>query len=134
MQFSHVRQRTVRQVLATLALALTTCAAIAAADAARGIEQALAAVLQDQRGITIDVAGPAVGGAVTRIDPRTAWSASSKVDRSRRRETRRTPGSVARAECSSVASHAAACRVRVSRGAPKCFSCSVNKRNSKASR
>ena len=40
-----------------------------AADAFRGIEQALANALQDKRGITLYVSGQAIGGAVTRIEP-----------------------------------------------------------------
>lgn len=43
-----------------------------AVEAAQGIEQALAAALQDKRGITLYVNGQAIAGAVTRIEPG-AW-------------------------------------------------------------
>ncbi|CAN5530215.1 hypothetical protein BH09PSE5_BH09PSE5_32920 [soil metagenome] len=39
-----------------------------AADAAKGIEQALNAALADKRGITLYVGGQTVGGAVTRVE------------------------------------------------------------------
>ncbi|MFT3953767.1 MAG: hypothetical protein QM722_05045 [Piscinibacter sp.] len=60
-----------RRLLATVALALAAGAASAtgAADAARGIEQVLAAAAQDKRGVTLYVAGQAVSGAVVRIEP-----------------------------------------------------------------
>ena len=59
---------TARQALAALALAL--CAAVAhAADAAHGIEQALASAQQDKRGVTLYLNGQTIGGAVTRIEP-----------------------------------------------------------------
>jgi hypothetical protein len=58
----------VRGVLIALALALASGAALAT-DAARGIEQALAAAQQDKRGVTLYVAGQTIGGAVTRIEP-----------------------------------------------------------------
>jgi len=50
-----------------LASTLTPLAANAA-DAARGIEQALAAAQLDKRGITVYVTGQTIGGAVTRIE------------------------------------------------------------------
>jgi len=68
MQTSYIRARAIRHVLAALALTLVTGAA-SAADASRGIEQALAAAQQDKRGITVYVAGQTIGGAVTRIEP-----------------------------------------------------------------
>jgi hypothetical protein len=40
-----------------------------AADAVKGIEQALVAAQQDKRGITIYVSGQTIGGAVTRVEP-----------------------------------------------------------------
>jgi hypothetical protein len=67
----HTRTHSVRpsrRSLAVLAIVLATGAAHAT-DAAHGIEQALAAALQDKRGITVYVAGQAIGGAVTRIEP-----------------------------------------------------------------
>lgn len=68
MQISSLRARTARHALAALALTLATGAANAT-DAAHGIEQAMAAAQQDKRGITVYVAGQAIGGAVTRIEP-----------------------------------------------------------------
>lgn len=62
-------------VLCALAAAVTLAAAVAAtpavhaADAPRGIEQALAAAQQDKRGLTLYVAGQALSGAVVRIEP-----------------------------------------------------------------
>ena len=53
-----------------LALTLVTGAGLAgAADAVKGIEQALATAQQDKRGVTLHVAGQVVAGAVTRIEP-----------------------------------------------------------------
>jgi hypothetical protein len=52
---------TLRRAIAALVLAC-------AADAGAGIERALNAALQDKRGITVYVAGQAIGGAVTRIE------------------------------------------------------------------
>jgi len=72
MQISSIRARIARHGIAALAMTLAVGAANAAAsavDAVRGIEQALAAALQDKRGITVYVAGQAIGGAVTRIEP-----------------------------------------------------------------
>jgi len=43
-----------------------------AADAPHAIEQALAAAQQDKRGITVYVAGQAIGGAVLKLEPG-AW-------------------------------------------------------------
>lgn len=73
MQISCLRARGARQAHAAVALTLAIGAVSAAgaetgADAARGIEQALAAAQQDKRGITVYVAGQAIGGAVTRIE------------------------------------------------------------------
>ncbi len=67
MQTTPFHARTPRHVLAALALALASGAA-SAADPVQGIEQALAAAQQDKRGITVYVAGQAIGGAVTRIE------------------------------------------------------------------
>jgi len=68
MQTTYLRARATRHALAALALTLAT-GATSAADAARGIEQALAAAQQDKRGVTVYVAGQTIGGAVTRIEP-----------------------------------------------------------------
>jgi len=57
-----------RRAIAAFALALASLCA-SAADASHGIEQALAAAQQDKRGITVYVAGQAIAGAVTRIEP-----------------------------------------------------------------
>jgi len=68
MHIPTLRVRAARHALASLALVL--CAGAAhAADAAHGIEQALAAAQQDKRGITLYVNGQSIGGAVTRIEP-----------------------------------------------------------------
>ena len=56
-----------RHLLVSLMLVLSAGAATAA-DAVRGIEQALSAALQDKRGITLYVSGQTVAGAVTRIE------------------------------------------------------------------
>lgn len=56
-----------RRLLVSTMLVLSAGAALAA-DAARGIEQALSAALQDKRGITLYVSGQTVAGAVTRIE------------------------------------------------------------------
>ncbi len=66
MQISVPRARITRHALAVLALVASTAGAV---DAARGIEQTLTAAQQDKRGITLYVAGQAIGGAVTRIEP-----------------------------------------------------------------
>jgi len=70
MHISSFRARFARDALAAFALTLAAGAAGAASagDAARGIEQALAAAQQDKRGVTVYVAGQAIGGAVTRIE------------------------------------------------------------------
>ena len=68
MYITSLRARPIRHALATLAIVLAAGAAHAA-DAAHGIEQALTAALQDKRGITVYVAGQAIGGAVTRVEP-----------------------------------------------------------------
>ena len=68
MTHSLSRPLAVRGLLVALALTLASGAALAT-DAARGIEQALAAAQQDKRGITLYVAGQTIGGAVTRIEP-----------------------------------------------------------------
>ena len=60
--------RTLRQTLAALAISLAAGAA-GAASAAQGIEQALAAALQDKRGISLYVGGQVIAGAVTRVEP-----------------------------------------------------------------
>lgn len=57
-----------RGLLAALTLALAAGVADAS-EALRGIEQALASAQQDKRGVTLYVAGQAVSGAVTRIEP-----------------------------------------------------------------
>jgi endonuclease YncB( thermonuclease family) len=60
--------RSACKAAAALTLMLAAVAANAT-EAARGIEQALAAAQQDKRGITVYVAGQTIGGAVTRIEP-----------------------------------------------------------------
>lgn len=62
------RTSTSRRALAVLVIALASGVAHAV-DAAQGIEQALNAALQDKRGITLYVAGQAISGAVTRVEP-----------------------------------------------------------------
>ncbi|RZL33029.1 MAG: hypothetical protein EOP35_18845 [Rubrivivax sp.] len=62
------RTSTPRRLLAALVISLASGAACAV-DALQGIEQALNAALQDKRGITLYVAGQAIAGAVTRIEP-----------------------------------------------------------------
>ena len=57
-----------RRAAAVVAIACAWTAA-GAADAVAGIEQALNKALQDKRGITVYVAGQAIGGAVTRVEP-----------------------------------------------------------------
>jgi hypothetical protein len=53
-----------------LALVLALAAGVTvAADAVKGIEQALVAAQQDKRGITVYVAGQTIGGAVARVEP-----------------------------------------------------------------
>ena len=61
-------RRFARPALVALALALAA-AGVAAADAIKGIEQALVAAQQDKRGITLYVAGQTIAGAVTRVEP-----------------------------------------------------------------
>lgn len=68
MERTPIGLRAARHTLAALAITLASSAA-AAADAAHGIEQALAAAQQDKRGITLYVNGQAIGGAVTRVEP-----------------------------------------------------------------
>jgi endonuclease YncB( thermonuclease family) len=68
MQITSNRVRAARRALAALAIALA-CGAAGAADASRGIEQALTAAQQDKRGITLYVSGQTIGGAVTRVEP-----------------------------------------------------------------
>lgn len=61
-----------RRIVAALALvaaAGSAAAAQAAPEPQRAIEQVMAAAQQDKRGITLYVAGQAVSGAVTRIEP-----------------------------------------------------------------
>ena len=62
------RSRLARHAFAALALVIATNA-VAATDAAHGIEQALTSAQQDKRGITLYVAGQAIVGAVVRIEP-----------------------------------------------------------------
>ncbi|RZI95409.1 MAG: hypothetical protein EOP39_29670 [Rubrivivax sp.] len=58
-----------RRALAVLACALILASGtVHAADALQGIEQALAAALQEKRGITLYVNGQTISGAVTRIE------------------------------------------------------------------
>lgn len=63
--------RLLRRSLLSLALVFASLASTGslAADAARGIEQALASALQAKRGILLYVGGQTVAGAVTRIEP-----------------------------------------------------------------
>jgi hypothetical protein len=68
MQNFSIRRPAARYALATLVIALGSAAAIAA-DAPKGIEQALTAAQQDKRGITVYVSGQTIGGAVTRVEP-----------------------------------------------------------------
>jgi hypothetical protein len=68
MHITSIRVRAARHALATLAIVIASGTAHAA-DAAHGIEQALNAAQQDKRGITVYVAGQAIGGAVTRVEP-----------------------------------------------------------------
>ena len=68
MQLTSIRVRAARHALAILVIAVASGAA-SAADAVKGIEQALTAAQQDKRGITIYVAGQTIGGAVTRVEP-----------------------------------------------------------------
>lgn len=59
-----------RRTLAALVIACACATGLAhAAEALQGIEQALAAALQDKRGITLYVNGQTIAGAVTRIEP-----------------------------------------------------------------
>jgi len=68
MHISSIRFPVARPALLGLAFALAAGAA-AAADAVKGIEQALVAAQQDKRGISIYVSGQTIGGAVTRVEP-----------------------------------------------------------------
>ena len=68
MQTLSIRTRSARHALTALLVTLA-CGAANAATAVQGIEQALTAAQQDKRGITIYVAGQAIGGAVTRVEP-----------------------------------------------------------------
>ncbi|MEO6281389.1 hypothetical protein [Roseateles sp.] len=72
------RATSARHVLAALTLSLAAGTACAT-DAARGIEQALAAAQQDKRGVTLYVAGQAIGDAVTRIEPG-LWGRAEEPD------------------------------------------------------
>jgi len=63
-----IRIPAARHALAALVIVLAAGAAHAA-DAAKGIEQALVAAQQDKRGITLYVAGQMIVGAVTRVEP-----------------------------------------------------------------
>ena len=63
-----IRPTTLRHALAAIALVAAT-SAIAASDAVHGIEQALTTAQQDKRGVTLYVAGQAIVGAVTRVEP-----------------------------------------------------------------
>ena len=68
MTTSFLTAASLRQTLMSLALMLASTATLAA-DAAPGIEQALASAQQDKRGIQLYVGGQTVAGAVTRIEP-----------------------------------------------------------------
>jgi len=68
MHISSIRFPVARPALLGLVFALAAGAA-AAADAVKGIEQALVAAQQDKRGISIYVSGQTIGGAVTRVEP-----------------------------------------------------------------
>ncbi|MES1264152.1 MAG: hypothetical protein ABUU24_00700 [Variovorax sp.] len=68
MHLRSLRLRAPRHALASLAIVLCSGGAHAA-DATHGIEQALSAAQQDKRGITLDVNGQTIGGAVTRVEP-----------------------------------------------------------------
>ena len=68
MQTYSIRIRAARHALAILVIAVASSTA-GAADAVKGIEQALTTAQQDKRGITIYVAGQTIGGAVTRVEP-----------------------------------------------------------------
>ena len=63
-----IRLPAARHALAALVIAVAAGTAHAA-DAAKGIEQALVAAQQDKRGITLYVAGQTIAGAVTRVEP-----------------------------------------------------------------
>ena len=71
MQIKSLRPRATRHLIASWILGVATFSSFAAnaAEAARGIEQALTTAQQDKRGITVYVAGQTIGGAVTRIEP-----------------------------------------------------------------
>jgi hypothetical protein len=60
--------KTLRHAIVAIALVAAT-GAIAATDAIHGIEQVLTTAQQDKRGITLYVAGQAIVGAVTRVEP-----------------------------------------------------------------
>ena len=63
-----LRRPLARHALVALVLVVAAAGA-AAADAVKGIEQALVAAQQDKRGITLYVAGQTIAGAVTRVEP-----------------------------------------------------------------
>jgi hypothetical protein len=63
-----IRIPVARHTLLALVFARAAAGA-AAADAVKGIEQALLAAQQDGRGITLYVNGHAIEGAVTRVEP-----------------------------------------------------------------
>ena len=63
-----VRRTPVRHALFALVLTIASGAATAA-DAVKGIEQALVAAQQDKRGITLYVSGQTIAGAVTKVEP-----------------------------------------------------------------
>lgn len=63
-----IRRTPARHALFALVLAVAAGAA-AAADAVKGIEQALVAAQQDKRGITLYVSGQTIAGAVTKVEP-----------------------------------------------------------------
>ena len=64
------RASAARRLLAASVVACAFMSGVAhATDAVQGIEQALAAALQDKRGITLYVNGQTISGAVTSIEP-----------------------------------------------------------------
>jgi hypothetical protein len=68
MHSSLVHRPVARAALVAFVLVVAAAGA-AAADAMKGIEQALVAAQQDKRGITLYVAGQTIAGAVTKVEP-----------------------------------------------------------------